>query len=43
MLTEYLIYLLTTRPTRAQAGVKARALGVRGDFALGYFETIGMW
>ena len=40
-LTDYIIYLLTTRPTRAQAGVKARELGVRGDWGMGYFETIG--
>lgn len=43
MLTDYIIYLLTTRPTRAQAVVKARALGVRLDWAQGYFETIGRW
>lgn len=41
MLTDYIIYLLTTRPTRAQAGVKARELGVRLDWGLGYWEVLG--
>lgn len=36
MLTVYIIYLLTTRPTRAQAGVKARELGVR-EYLAGYY------
>lgn len=40
-LTDYIIYLLTTRPTRAQAGVKARELGVREDLAMGYWEVLG--
>lgn len=38
MLTDYIIYLLTTR---AQAGVKARELGVRLDWGLGYWEVLG--
>lgn len=33
--------LRRTRPTRAQAGVKARELGVRLDWGLGYWEVLG--
>lgn len=35
--------LRRSRPTRAQAGVKARELGVRDTLAMGYFETVGRW
>lgn len=41
MLTDYIIYLLTTRPTRAQAGVKARELGVSDRWAGFYWEVLG--
>lgn len=40
ILTDYIIYLLTRRPTRAQAGVEARRLGVRMDWARGYWEVM---
>ena len=33
--------LRRSRPTRAQAGVKARELGVRLDWGLGYWEVLG--
>jgi len=33
--------LRRSRPTRAQAGVKARELGVREDLAMGYWEVLG--
>lgn len=33
--------LRRSRPTRAQAGVKSRELGVRLDWGLGYWEVLG--
>lgn len=40
ILTDYIIYLLTRRPTRAQAGDEARRLGVRMDHAAAYHRLL---
>lgn len=39
-LTDYLVYLLKTRPTREQAGKEARRLGIKITWARYYFEIM---
>jgi len=40
-LTDFIVFILRERPNRAAAGVEAKRLGVRIDWARYYFEVMG--